>query len=188
MYGGAMSPERLDRDAWVTAGLDALEQRGIEAVAVAALAGSLGVTRGSFYWHFSSRDELLSGVLEHWERVHSDEVLDALETVTDPRARLRVLLERAVSKPPSIFVRLLDAADREPLVAAVLERSGQRRLDVLTRACREAGMTPAEARRRALLCYAAYIGLARLAGAEGGAVSPRERAAFARHLTATLVP
>ncbi len=183
-----MSPQRLERDDWTRAGLDALERGGVEAVAVVPIARSLGVTRGSFYWHFESRDELLAGVLERWERLSTDEVLDALEAITDPRERLRALLARAADKAPSIFVRLLDAAEREPLVHATLERTQKRRLDVLTRACREAGLTPAEARRRALLCYAAYIGLARLIGDDDRAITPRERAAFSRHLAATLVP
>ena len=182
-----VSPERLDRDAWIDAGLQALERGGAEAVAVVPLARELGVTRGSFYWHFGSRDELLAAVLERWERVHSDEVLVAAEAIADPRERLRALFGRAGSKAPSIFVRLLDAAEREPLVRATLERTQARRLEVIARACREAGMTPAAARHRALLCYAAYVGLARL-GSGGGAPSARERAAFSRHLTETLVP
>ena len=183
-----MSPERLDREDWLEAGLEALEQGGVEAVAVVPLARSLGVTRGSFYWHFDSRGELLDGVLERWERIHSDEVLDALQAIDDPRRRLAALFERSASKPPSIFVRLLDAADREPSVKAVLERSARRRIDVLAQACREAGMTPAEARRRATLCYAAYVGLARMTADGSLDVSPRERAALSRHLLATLVP
>jgi AcrR family transcriptional regulator len=180
--------ERLERDDWLAAGLDALERGGVEAVAVVPLARELGVTRGSFYWHFKSRAELLDGVLERWERLHSDEVLEALETIDDPRERLLALFERSSSKPPSIFVRLLDAADREPSVRAVLERSAARRVDVLARACREAGMPAAEARRRAVLCYAVYVGLARLMADGSLEMSARERAALTRHMRAALVP
>ncbi len=183
-----MSPEALDRDAWITAATDALESGGVDAIAIVPLARELGVTRGSFYWHFGSRDELLAAVLERWEREHSDDVLAALEQVPEPRRRLTLMLERAISKPPSLFVRLLDGADREPLVAAVLQRSEERRLSLLTRTCRQAGMTPAQARHHALLCYSTYVGLARLLRDDPGRLPPRERAAFARHLAATLVP
>ena len=182
-----MTPEQLDRDAWIRAGLDALEHGGVAAVAVVPLARELGVTRGSFYWHFASRDELLAGVLALWERDHSDAVLDELERIDDPRERLRALFSRSGSKAPSYFVRLLDAAGSEPLVRATLDRSAARRLDVIARACRQAGMTPAAARHHALLCYAAYVGLAQLAR-DAPQASPRERAAFARHLAATLIP
>ena len=182
-----MTAAQLDRDAWITAGLEALERGGAAAVAVVPLARELGVTRGSFYWHFGSRDELLAAVLARWERDHSDAVLDALEQIADPRERLRALFDRSGSKPASYFVRLLDAAGTEPLVRATLDRSAERRLSVIARACRQTGMTPAQARRHALLCYAAYVGLAQLAR-DAQPAPARERAAFARHLAATLIP
>ena len=183
-----MTTRRLERADWVAAGLDALERDGVEAVAVVPLARELGVTRGSFYWHFASRDELLDAVLERWEREHSTDVLEAVAAIPDPRVRLTEILERAVLKPPTYFARLLDAADREPLVAATLDRVADARLGVLTGAYRACGSTPAQARRQALLAYAAYVGLARLPDRGTGALSVRERRALAAHVTATFVP
>ena len=52
MYGDLVADRRLDREDWIAAGLGALERGGVEAVAVVPLARELGVTRGSFYWHF----------------------------------------------------------------------------------------------------------------------------------------
>lgn len=183
-----MARERLDREDWVAAGLDALEAGGLEAVAVVPLARALGVTRGSFYWHFASRDELLEAVLARWEDEHSVQTLLAAAAIPDPRERLREILGRAVLKPPTYFARLLDAADREPLVAATLERSATARLAALATAYRECGQTAAEARRSALLAYAAYIGLARMPLSGPGALSARERRALAQHVIATFVP
>lgn len=180
--------ERLDREAWVLAGLDALEEGGTDAVSASALAKQLGVTRGSFYWHFDSRDELLRAVLDRWERDHSDAVLDALGAVADPRERLRLLVDAATSKPPSLFVQLLAAQTREPLAAEVLNRSRARRVDFLARAYREAGLAPAAARRRALAAYAAYVGLAQLVSADDTLLAGRERRAFARELAAMVLP
>ncbi|MDO8185654.1 helix-turn-helix domain-containing protein [Conexibacter sp. JD483] len=180
--------ERLDREAWIAAGLDALEEGGTDAVSASALAKRLGVTRGSFYWHFASRDELLRAVLERWERDHSDAVLDALAAVADPRERLRLLLDAATSKPPSLFIRLLAAQTREPLAAEILNRSRGRRVDFLARAFRDTGLAPAAARRRALAVYAAYVGLAQLVSADETLLAGRERSAFARELAAMLVP
>lgn len=56
------------RDEWVQAAIEALVQAGAEGVRVEALARDLGVTKGSFYWHFADRAALLDGVLEAWER------------------------------------------------------------------------------------------------------------------------
>jgi AcrR family transcriptional regulator len=178
----------LDREAWVRAGLDALEAGGAEAVAVVPLAAALNVTRGSFYWHFESRDELLRGVLALWEREHSDAVLEAMRAIEDPRERLRALFDRATAKPSSIFVRLLDAAEREPAVRAVLDRSRDNRLAVLEGAYRQCGATPAVARRDALIAYSVYVGLAQILRDRPTALVPREAAALARQLSARLVP
>lgn len=172
--------KRLEREDWVRASLDAFEAGGPAGVAVVALAKGLGVTRGSFYWHFGSRDELLVAALELWEREHSEEVLAAAEQIDDARERLRALFARASAKPPTIFVQLLRASD-DPLVAPVLERVAQRRLAVLARAYRQAGMGRSRAEHEALLAYAAYM---------GRAFAPEDRvtAAYARHLAERLVP
>jgi len=183
-----MAARRLEPEDWIAAGLDALERGGVEAIAIVPLARELGVTRGSFYWHFDSRDELLTGVLGRWEHEHSELTLQAVSAIADPRERLRAILERAVLKPPSYFARLLDAADREPLVAATLERSAKARLATLAAAYRGCGMRPADARRRALLAYAAYVGLARMPQSGSGSLSPRERRALAAEVVATFVP
>lgn len=184
-----MASERLDREAWVRAGLRALERDGVAAVSAVALSKALDVTRGSFYWHFDSRDELLEAVLASWEQEHSDAVLDQLAAVEDPRERLRLLLDAAASKPPSLFVRLLEAQGAEPAVAAVLARSRERRIAFVACAYREAGLPPAVARRRALALYALYVGLAQLSG-QGGRSQPntRERRALSRELRALFVP
>ncbi len=182
-----MATSRLTREDWIDAASAALERDGVAAVAVAPLAAGLSVTRGSFYWHFASRDELLDAALRRWEAVHSEAVLAEAEAVADPRERLGALLGRAVLKPPTIFAGLLDAAGSEPLVAAALARAQAARIAALERACRECGLDPEEARRRATLAYAAYVGLARL-GPAGAGADASERAAFAEHVVRTLVP
>ena len=135
-----MSPERLDRDAWIEAGLTGAGARrrrgrrrrpaGARARASRAAASTGTSARATSCW---------PRVLERWERVHSDEVLLAAEAIADPRERLRgavrprrrqaaVDLRARCSTPPS--------ASRSS--RATLERSAARRLEVLARACREA--------------------------------------------------
>ena len=58
---------RLSGDDWVEAALDVLVQEGIEAVQITTLSRKLGVTRGSFYWHFESREALLDALLAEWK-------------------------------------------------------------------------------------------------------------------------
>ncbi|HEY2239319.1 MAG TPA: helix-turn-helix domain-containing protein, partial [Streptosporangiaceae bacterium] len=84
------APARTPASAWVEAGLEALGAGGPEAVRVDPLARALGVTRGSFYWHFADRDALLTELLNAWERAATDDVLERVERHGgDARARLR---------------------------------------------------------------------------------------------------
>ena len=73
---------------------------GIDAVAVEPLARRLGVTKGSFYWHFKDRRALLEATLEGWEREPTDAVIAASRRVEDTRERLIRLGEEAFGEIP----------------------------------------------------------------------------------------
>jgi AcrR family transcriptional regulator len=160
------SKPRLTRDDWVRAALDAIAEGGLAAVAVEPLAARLGVTKGSFYSHFASRDELIAAALEDWERSHSGTALERFAAVEAPAERLRMVLLAAItfsqSGAPSVHMSLLgelgDARVREA-VARVTEA----RLKLLMRDYRELGLAPQRAADRARLFYAAYLGLLQMA-------------------------
>jgi AcrR family transcriptional regulator len=85
---------RLSAADWEQAALDLIAAQGVGAVAVEALARRLGVTKGSFYWHFPTREALLKVALERWERQDTDNVLGQVEPIADARARLSELFRR----------------------------------------------------------------------------------------------
>ncbi|WP_423916368.1 TetR family transcriptional regulator [Candidatus Poriferisodalis sp.] len=68
---------RLSADDWVKTALETLVADGIGAVKVLPLAKKLGVTRGSFYWHFENRKALLARLLEVWEETNSGTIIAA---------------------------------------------------------------------------------------------------------------
>lgn len=85
--------KRLDRDDWLRAALTLCES-GIESVKVAPLARDLGVTTGSFYWHFKNRQELLEALLEFWERELTNKAIAvARQHAGPPRDRILFLME-----------------------------------------------------------------------------------------------
>lgn len=149
---------------WAEAALQLIAEAGLRAVTVGALAARLGVTKGSFYWHFQSRDELLAAALARWERRTIEEVVQALDAIPDYRKRLQLIFEASSQAPRarSLYASLAAAAD-EPAVRAVLARVGAARIDYLDVCYRKLGIPPAEARSRAVLAYAAYRGLLQLA-------------------------
>ena len=66
---------RLTANDWVAAGLRALVDGGVDAVKILPLAQGMGVTRGSFYWHFQNRAELLARLLDAWEATNTKAIL-----------------------------------------------------------------------------------------------------------------
>jgi AcrR family transcriptional regulator len=57
----------LHPDDWIRAAQARLAAHGVEFVRVEVLARDLGVSKGSFYWHFRDRGELLEKMLAGWE-------------------------------------------------------------------------------------------------------------------------
>jgi AcrR family transcriptional regulator len=90
--GKGDSRAQLSKDDWLQLALEVLDQSGIEAVRVLPLSKRLGVTRGSFYWHFESREALLHEMLEYWERELTDTVIKRVEIIEDPLSRLQNVL------------------------------------------------------------------------------------------------
>jgi len=183
-------PSRLSAEDWALAALDVIAESGRAAVAVEPLAKRLGVTKGSFYWHFPSRDALLVAALERWEVMEQEAVFGKLEAVSDPRARLRdlFLLVAHEYKTHIIYSELLKALDH-PAVQPVLARVSERRLDYLTASFRQAGLPRLEAQQRARLTYSAYVGFLQLSlQLAQPKLHHDEFEAYVSHVMATLIP
>jgi AcrR family transcriptional regulator len=182
---------RLSRDDWVRAALDTIGEDGLAAVAVEPLARRLGVTKGSFYAHFASRDELIAAALESWDASHGIVRLEHFTQIADPRDRLEQLVMTAVrfsqSDAPSVHWSLLGER-RDPRVRAAVDRVADARLELIESAYRELGLPPRRAAHRARLLQAAYIGLMHLGREDSERRIPdREIGRFAKEVVATLV-
>ena len=181
---------RLSAEDWAQAALDQIAEQGVASVAVEPLARRLGVTKGSFYWHFPSRDALLQAALERWEKVEQETVFGSLEKVPDPRERLRALFQVVAHEATShiIYSELLKALDH-PAVAPVIGRVSQRRFDYLTASFRQAGLSRTEAQHRARLAYAAYVGFLQLSlQLHQPRLQHDEFEAYVEHVMAALIP
>lgn len=181
---------RLTSSNWQQAALDALSEGGLQNIAIEVLAKRLGVTKGSFYWHFESRDALILAALELWESQEQEQVFGQLDALSDPQARMTALVTLVASelKAHKIYSELLKAIDH-PLVKPVLERVSQRRIDYLTASFRQAGLPRKSAHSRALLIYAAYVGFLQLNLQLGvPKLSHADFEHYVSHLTETLIP
>jgi AcrR family transcriptional regulator len=183
------SKTRLSAADWEQAALDTLAESGLAAVAVEPLARRLGVTKGSFYWHFATREALIQAALERWERSDEQEVLAPIEKVADPRERVRELIRQVSHKRPShaVFAALIKALD-QPLIGPVIERVSQRRLEFVSRAFHQAGFDAATAANRARLAYSAYVGFIQLAQIGQPRMNHEEFEAYIRDFIEILIP
>ena len=123
--GKADRAGRLSADDWSAAALQQIGEQGVPALAVEPLARRLGVTKGSFYWHFPTRDALLQAALDRWEQYEQTQLFDRLDSVDDPRARLQQLFQLAAHDDVShvIYGQLLRAMDN-PIVQPAVTRFG----------------------------------------------------------------
>ena len=181
---------RLSAEDWEDAALSLIAEQGVGALAVEALARQLGVTKGSFYWHFRTREALLQAALERWEQYGEREVISQIEAIPDPRVRLPELFRRVAHElqPHRVYAALLKALDH-PQVVPVMARVSQRRMDFLNTAYTEAGLPPEQALNRSRLTYAAYVGFLQLNFTLGlPRISHEEFDGYVEHMIATLIP
>ena len=119
----------LTRDDWLDAAFKAVVDGGFDSVRVLTIANSLGVTRGSFYWHFSEQSDLIAGLLQRWRDRQNAVDQGFRHTIAeDPQAELERLLDAALAHvgPDLEHMRfelaLRGLGRRDPAVAqAVLE-------------------------------------------------------------------
>ena len=155
------APTRTPRSSWIEEGLRALAAGGPDAVRIELLARALGVTRGGFYWHFDDRRGLLEEILDTWERVSVDEVIERVESEGgDARARLRRLSAIAASsdEPLRIDLAVRDWARREQTVAKRLRRVDNRRMDYLRSLFGAFCPDEDDIEARCMLFYSLWIG------------------------------
>jgi AcrR family transcriptional regulator len=148
----------LTREDWARAALDAIAAGGPGSVAVDRLANTLGASRGSFYWHFKDRAELIDAALERWERENTIDLLPDLEAVRDPVERLRVLLKAVYEQPVDAIELTLASAGDDPVAGPAFARVTRLRMDAVRRIFTDLGLPSEEAADRAWLAYALYIG------------------------------
>lgn len=151
---------RKDGESWIAAALELMAQEGIDGVRVELLARRLGVTKGSFYWHFKDRAALHAAILDHWRRQATLEVFDRLADEGPPQARYASFMRASPSMggcsqealDVELAIRLW--ARRDERARAALEEIDELRIRYIAKLMADCGAPPGEARVRAMLAYA----------------------------------
>lgn len=160
---------RTPRGAWIDAALQALAAGGPDAVRVEALAASLGVSKGGFYWHFKDRPALLDEMLGTWEKAAVDDVIARIESGPgDARAKLQELFDLSPSADFAVELALRDWARRDRDVASRLRRVDARRLSWLRSLFGEFCGDDNDVEARSTLAYSLLIGSYFFSAQHGG--------------------
>lgn len=159
----AATREALDRAAWIAAALNIVAQDGIDGLRVESLAKKLGVTKGSFYWHFKDRRDLIDAVLDDWRASRIRDIRK--QTAAEPggelaalRHTIEVYAAAKNRKGISIEAAIRIWARQDANGLAVVEEVDAERLECTRRLFLALGLSPAEAAARSALLYAYVFG------------------------------
>jgi AcrR family transcriptional regulator len=152
-------PSPLQPDDWIRAAFARLTAQGIETVRVELLARDLGASKGSFYWHFNDREDLLAQMLVRWE---SDET-EWLDASPDADSRAAVRWARFVERSADyerarLEAALRDWARRDARIASRITAIEKKRGAHIASVLRDVGFTPAAADSWAEVALLVYLG------------------------------
>lgn len=159
---------RLSREDWINAAHNAVVEGGFSAVRVLTLAEAIGVTRGSFYWHFGSQSELVEALINRWCAAEAERMRQfESDRPSDPQAAMGSWLEAVIHSAPGsdyphrrFGLALRAYAGQNSSVAQRLAEVDRQRFAMLNKVFLSLTPDTARAREYALTCYLAMGGLA----------------------------
>jgi len=152
--------KRLTAQDWIDFGLTTLAHRGFDALKAEVLARRLGVSRGSFYWHFADLGAFHASVIEHWKQVATEAIIADIERYESHEERLNALLHLAFGRGAALEIRMRAWAESNAAAARALYDIDRRRRGYIERLLLEAGIAPALAATRTQVLYWTYLGAA----------------------------
>ncbi len=153
---GKMSGERLRPTDWLNAGLRTLARAGFTALKADTLSKSLGVSRGSFYWHFADVGAFHAAVLRRWREVALEDIVADIEETSGDR--LETLIRWGFSARSNLESAVRAWAFADEKARAAVEAVDAERVRYLNKLLVEAGVDPNLAKSRARLLNWAYLG------------------------------
>jgi len=135
-----------------------LAREGQGALKVGPMSAQLGVSRGSFYWHFRNIGEFRSLLLREWQEISTDQIIDELDARLDDPNRLKDLVQRAFGGQRKLDRAIRSWAAQDRKVAAIVAAVDAKRIARLARLLAEAGVDGKHAGHRAVFLYWAFLG------------------------------
>ncbi|WP_409191262.1 TetR/AcrR family transcriptional regulator [Bradyrhizobium sp. RDM4] len=158
--------EQLSADDWIKQGLKALARNGFTALKADPLAKAMGVSRGSFYWHFADLGAFHAAVLKRWRDIAAEQIIADVEAGSDEP--LKALLRRTFGARLDLERAVRNWAAFDPAAQAAVRAIDRRRLDYIETLLARRGLAAPIAQARAQILYWTFLGFA-LSGPPGPA-------------------
>lgn len=149
----------VTKEQWIEAGLETLRVKGYSELSIVKLAKSLGVTRGSFYYHFKSLNELIDEMIASWEEIIVNQGFDKTFTnKDDPISEFHNLIDYVTHLSDRLDLVFRQWAPSNAHVRAHMERLDKKRLARLTELFQRLAKDDHKGKILAQLAFNAYIG------------------------------
>src|SRR5262249_55247202 len=155
--------DQLSAQDWVDLGLKKLAKSGFTALKAEPLAKAMGVSRGSFYWHFADIGAFHAAVLARWREVATEQIIAAVETAranNRDEEPLAVLLRLTFGAKLTFERAVRSWAANDARARAAVVVVDRRRLDYIESLLKQAGLADETARARAQILFWAFFGYA----------------------------
>ncbi|MEO1150973.1 MAG: TetR/AcrR family transcriptional regulator [Pseudomonadota bacterium] len=174
---------RMGREHWVQIGLEALKSAEPEALTIERLCDAAGRTKGSFYHHFRGIEAYLEALLDAWEHVFTDQVIEQAVSEPGPKNQLMALdtLARLLDRDIEQGVRRLKS--RWPNAAQRVARVDEKRIAFLQTLYAGLALPNLDAAALARVEYAAFLGFQQLDATVAGT---NQADLYARYLSVIL--
>lgn len=150
---------KLSKENWVAAAINQLKEYGPMGVSGEKIARRLDVTRGSFYHHFNSMDELIGLMLEFWEQTQTTDILQRTHLQFDDLQRkMTTLMESAWNTDAELEIAMRQWAFSNELVRTHMERIDRVRLGFITAIYIEFTRDEAKGKKLGKIAYYGLLG------------------------------
>jgi AcrR family transcriptional regulator len=152
--------DQLSANDWLDQGLKTLAKSGFTALKAEPLAKAMGVSRGSFYWHFADIGTFHAAILKRWREVAAERIIANVEAASKDEDPLSLLLSRVFGERLTLEKAVRTWASVDPTARAAVQAIDQRRLGYVESLLRRSGLADDAARARAHILYWAFLGFA----------------------------
>jgi AcrR family transcriptional regulator len=152
--------DQLSATDWLNHGLKTLAEEGFTALKAVPLAKSMGVSRGSFYWHFADIEAFHGELLKLWRDIAAERIIADVDAASEKDNPMQILLHRVFGEQRALESAVRRWAAVDPAARAAVQAIDRRRVSYVEGLLRVAGVADNDARTRAQILYWTYLGFA----------------------------